>query len=281
MKNIFEYYQGIPLNIDPIAFSIGSFAINWYSLMYITAFVCVYLLLQLRINKKEIAYSKVFLTDFLLFIAIGVLIGGRLGYVFLYNPTYYWHNWWAIFSPYDFSTERLTGIYGMSYHGGVIGVAVAAWVFARHKKIDFWQLLDFVIPAIPAGYFFGRIGNFLNLELYGRVTENWSGMYFPLWTGAGELLRYPSQLFEAFLEGALLFIILWSIRNKNKFGGYLTALYLVGYGSVRIIGEFFREPDRQIGFIGDYFTLGQLLSTIMIVVGAGIYFRKKVGFIKK
>ena len=205
----------------------------------------------------------------------GAVIGGRLGYVLFYNFTYYAQNPLAIISPYDLATGKFIGIYGMSYHGGVIGIILVAWIFTRRKKLDFWQWADFVVPAIPAGYFFGRIGNFLNLELYGRVTDSRWGMYFPSAAGTGYFLRYPSQLFEAFTEGLLLFAILWPLRNKNYFPGSSLVLYLIGYGIIRLAVEFFREPDKQIGFILDYFTLGQFFSLAMILVGVVSYFYKR------
>lgn len=272
-----EFYQNLPLEIDPIAIAIGSFSIGWYSIMYLLAFAVIFGLLSYRIRKKEALYSREMVFDFLLFALVGALLGGRLGYVFLCNLPYYLHNAWEIFSPYDFSTGRWIGIYGMSYHGGLLGVLASAWIFVRLKKVEvgnFWKFIDFVVPAIPAGYLFGRIGNFLNGELYGRVTDNPAGMYF--FSSAGEIaLRYPSQLIEAFLEGLVLFAILWPMRNKQKFGGYFAVLYLVGYGIVRSIGEFFREPDEHIGYIFNYLTLGQIFSLVMIFVGVIIYFQRR------
>lgn len=272
-----ESYQNLPLEIDPIAIAVGSFSIGWYSIMYLVAFAVIFGLLSYRIGKKEALYGKELVFDFLLFALVGALLGGRLGYVILYNLPYYLQNFWEIFSPYDFSSRQWIGIYGMSYHGGLLGVLASAWIFVRLKKIEagnFWRFMDFIIPAIPAGYFFGRIGNFLNGELYGRVTDNSFGMYF--FSTTGEIaLRYPSQLIEAFLEGLVLFLVLWTMRNKQKFGGYFAALYLIGYGVARIIGEFFREPDEQIGYIFSYLTLGQIFSLMMILAGLIIYFQRR------
>jgi phosphatidylglycerol:prolipoprotein diacylglycerol transferase len=255
--------------------------------MYLMAFSVVYFLLRYRIghdalNGKFSIFNFQFsivefrnlILDFLLLAMIGAIIGGRLGYVFLYNFSYFWHNPLAVISPYDLISHKFMGIYGMSYHGGLLGVILATWIFTSKNKINFWQWTDFVVPAIPAGYFFGRLGNFLNLELYGRVTTSWLGMHFPTAVDAGQFLRYPSQLLEAFLEGALLFVILWSMRNRQKFTGFSLAIYLVGYGMARIVGEFFREPDTQVGFIFSYFTLGQVFSAIMILAGIAIYFRR-------
>ncbi|MFA7209709.1 MAG: prolipoprotein diacylglyceryl transferase [Parcubacteria group bacterium] len=292
MISVLEYYQGIPLHIDPIAFTVGFFSVRWYAVMYLVALAAVYFLLNYRAsydvaggkfrisnfefrNETQISKFPNLIADFLLFSMAGAIIGGRLGYVLFYNFAYYAQNPLAIISPYDFAVGKFIGIYGMSYHGGAIGVVLAALIFAKRKKIDFWRWADFVVPAIPAGYFFGRIGNFLNLELYGRVTDSWLGMHFPLSAGAGPFLRYPSQLFEAFTEGLLLFAILWPLRNKKYFPGSNLVLYLVGYGIIRWTVEFFREPDRQIGFILNYFTLGQIFSLIMVSAGVAIYFYKR------
>lgn len=272
-----ESYQNLPLKIDPIAIAVGSFSIGWYSIMYLVAFAVIFGLLSYRIEKKEALYGREMIFDFLLFALVGALLGGRLGYVFLYNLPYYLQNFWEIFSPYDFSSRQWIGIYGMSYHGGLLGVLGATLIFVRinrEKTGGFWKFMDFVVPAVPAGYLFGRVGNFLNGELYGRVTDNPSGMYF--FSSAGEIaLRYPSQLIEAFLEGLVLFAILWTIRNRQKFGGYFASLYLIGYGVARIIGEFFREPDEHIGYIFSYLTLGQIFSLMMIFAGINIYFQRK------
>ncbi len=282
MANILEYYQNIPLHLDPVIFTIGPFSLGWYSAMYLIAFGVIYLLLRYRIKHDAVdSKFKILLFDFMLYAFLGALVGGRVGYVLLYNLPYYLSHLAEAFLPVQVTSYGLlvTGYHGMSYHGGVLGVIVATWIFVKNNaykwKITFWSLADFVVPAIPAGYFFGRIGNFLNLELYGRVTDSWLGMYFPLASGAGPLLRYPSQLFEAFLEGVVLFGVLWLVRNKNKFSGFNSMVYLVGYGIVRIIVEFFREPDEQIGLIFNYFTLGQLFSVLMIAAGVVVYFSRR------
>jgi phosphatidylglycerol---prolipoprotein diacylglyceryl transferase len=294
MRDILGYYQNIPLHIDPIAFTIGSFSVGWYSLMYLAALGIIYFLLSFRLEKdileegwadfydpslagKKISKAdlKNKLVDLLLFAFMGALIGGRLGYVIFYNPLYYFHSPISIISPYDFSIGRFIGIYGMSYHGGLIGAMAASFIFAKKSRLNFWKLADFAVPAVPAGYFFGRIGNFLNLELYGRVTNSWIGMYFPISTGAGRFLRFPSQIIEACLEGLVLFVILWSMRNRKMPEGSFIPVYLVGYGTARFLGEFFREPDEQIGFFLSAVTLGQIFSLLMILGGIGLYYFQK------
>jgi len=203
-----------------------------------------------------------------------------LGYVLFYNLPFYLAHPLAIISPFDLETGAFVGIYGMSYHGGLLGVLCAVIIFVKKYKIDFWDLADFLIPAIPAGYFFGRLGNFLNGELYGRATDSWFGMYFS--NDNFGLLRHPSQLYEAFLEGLVLFAIFWPGRNRKKWQGKFLALYFIAYAVARFLGEFFREPDLQIGFI--YLcadakfcvsTLGQLFSLGMFFIGGGILFWKK------
>jgi phosphatidylglycerol---prolipoprotein diacylglyceryl transferase len=217
------------------------------------------------------------------------LIGGRIGYALLYNFTYFINNPISIIWPFE--NGNFVGLYGMSYHGGLVGVLLGSWIFLRAKKINpapsrscdlssqqtknlsgrcginFLAWADFVVPAVPLGYLFGRIGNFLNGELYGRITNSSLGMHF---ANNPATLRHPSQIYEAVLEGLLLFAILWKLRNKNLPKGWLLAIYLMGYGILRIIGEQFREPDPQIGLLLNFFTLGQLLSVGMIFLGAGI-----------
>jgi len=278
MNTFIYFYQHLPFYLKPTIFSIGNFSVGWYSLMYLIGLGVVYGLLKYRLKKGELCISKNkqsikenFLEDLLFWVFLGLIIGGRIGYVLFYNPIYYWLHPLAIISPFDHFTHKFIGIYGMSYHGGLLGGLLSGWIWTRIKKINFWQLANFVIPAVPAGYFFGRLGNFINGELYGRTTHFWWGMYFPAdFTGQ---LRYPSQLYEAFLEGFLLFVFLWKRRNNKKTKDKMLGLYIVGYAVVRIIGEFFRQPDAQIGYVGYYFTLGQLLSLVMFIGGIIIIFR--------
>lgn len=220
-------------------------------------------------NDLNVINTKLLL-DLFLYVIIGLIIGARLGYVIFYNLPYYFRNPWEITLPFKITgywllvtSYQYTGISGMSYFGGLIGIIIAALIFARKYKINFWRLADFVVPAVPAGYFFGRIGNFLNGELYGRVTQKWWGMYFP---ADSFNLRHPSQLYEAFFEGLVLFLVLWLLRNHSKFPGYLLVLYLAGYGLLRFAVEFFREPDSQIGLIMGVLTFGQALSLVLIII---------------
>lgn len=259
-----EIYQNLPQKIDPVALALGSFSVYWYSLAYLIGFLTVTALLYWRVYKKETDFLWGDIFDFLLNSFLVTIVGGRIGYVVFYNLTYFLVNPLEIILPFS-KDGSFTGIYGMSYYGGVLGFSFFVYFFCRKKKINFFKLTDFILPAIPLGYFFGRVGNFLNGELYGRITtQNW-GMNF----GDG-FLRHPSQLYEAFFEGIVLFIILWIVRNKSaKKTGMISGLYLLGYGGFRFCIEFFRQPDEQLGFFLYYLTMGQILSIIM--TSGGVY----------
>lgn len=263
-----EFYQNLPQMVNPVVFVMGSFPIYWYSLMYVAGFSMIAGLLYWRIFKKENDFIWTDIFDFLLNSFLAVIIGGRIGYVLFYNLSYFLSNPVEIILPFNSSGE-FTGIYGMSYHGGVLGFIVVTYFFCKKRKINFLKLTDFILPAIPLGYFFGRIGNFLNGELYGRVTTVEWGMNF----GDG-LLRHPSQIYEAFFEGIVLFTILWIVRNRfSKKTGLISGLYLLGYGIIRFGLEFWREPDAQLGVFFNYLTMGQILSIIM--VGGGLFLINK------
>lgn len=264
----------MPEHIRPYIFQIGEFQIRYYGMMYIVAFTTVYLLSLYRLKHEEIHYSKNDIENYLMWAIIGLLIGARSGYVIFYNFSYYRSHPLEIFMPFSFSGGfHITGLAGMSYHGGLLGVISATAIFCYKNKINFWHFTDFLIPSIPLGYTFGRIGNFINGELYGRATTMPWGMYFPL--DLSRQLRHPSQLYEAFFEGILLFLILWGIRRKSPFNGFLFSLYVIAYGLVRFFIEFFREPDTQIGFLFGFITMGQILCFFMILTGTVIFFLKK------
>ncbi len=237
--------------------------------MYIVAFALTYFLVVFRLEKEKFPYTRETIQDFMLWAIIGVILGGRLGYVLFYNFDYYLRHLWEIFLPFDFSHGiRFVGISGMSYHGGLVGLIAAAVIFCRKYRIFFWNMADLFAPAAPLGYTFGRIGNFINGELWGRVTTVPWGMYFPL--DSSGLLRHPSQLYEAFFEGVLLFAVLWGLRKKRYFEGFFVALYMVGYGLVRFFIEFYREPDAQLGFVIGSLSMGQVLSLLMVIAGVVI-----------
>jgi len=276
MEVFINTWQNLPAQISPVLFSIGSFQLRYYSLMYIIAFVLVYLMVSYRIKHENYEYSTETIQDYMVWAMLGVIFGGRLGYVLFYNFSYYLQHPLEIILPFDFSNGiKFIGLSGMSYHGGLIGVAVVSLYFCFKNKINFWRFADLFVPAVPLGYTFGRIGNFINGELFGRATAMPWGMYFPL--DPTQQLRHPSQLYEAFFEGIVLFAILWLLRKKKHFDGYLLGSYLCGYGFVRFIIEFFREPDYQLGFVLGFLSMGQVLCLLMILCGAVILLgRKKI-----
>jgi len=270
MTDLVAAWQRLPANLDPNLLTIGSFQLRYYSLMYLAAFACTYFLVMRRIKQEGYPYTAEQIQDYFIWAILGVIVGGRLGYVLFYNLGYYLQHLLEIIFPFEFKGGlRFVGISGMSYHGGVLAILAASIVFCRRRKIDFWRFADLICPAIPLGYTFGRLGNFINGELYGRATDVPWGMFFPL-DPTGRL-RHPSQLYEAFFEGIVLFAVLWSIRKKVRFDGALFAFYLIGYGAVRFFIEFYREPDAQLGFILGPLSMGQLLCFLMIGAGAAIY----------
>jgi len=263
-------WQHLPFHISPNLLEIGSFQLRYYSLMYLVAFGLAYLLVSYRIRKENYEFTTGTIQDYFIWAILGVILGGRLGYVLFYNFDYYMAHPLEIFLPFDFSDGiRFTGISGMSYHGGLVGFLAATVLFCRKAKISFWRFTDLLVPVIPLGYTFGRIGNFINGELYGRATDMPWGMYFP--DDREGLLRHPSQLYEAFFEGIVLFALLWFIRKKRPFEGFLAALYLIGYGFARFFIEFAREPDAHLGFVLGPFSMGQVLCFIMIISGVAVW----------
>ena len=241
MESFINTWQQLPSHISPSLFSIGSFQLRYYSLMYLVGFAIVYFLTVYRIKKENYDYTMETVQDYLVWAMLGMILGARFGYVLFYNFSYYLYHPLEIIVPFDFSNGiKFVGLSGMSYHGGLIGIVIVTVLFCRKRKIKLWNFVDLFCPAIPLGYTFGRIGNFINGELYGRVTTMPWGMYFPI--DSTHSLRHPSQLYEAFFEGIVLFTALWLIR-KNKADGFLIGFYLCGYGFVRFFIEFFREPD--------------------------------------
>jgi phosphatidylglycerol---prolipoprotein diacylglyceryl transferase len=271
VEEFWDWWQHLPQNIDPVIFSVGSFRLQYYGLMYIVAFAITFFLVLYRVKREdrfEITSDQV--KDLTTYMILGLVVGARLGYVVFYNLSYYLKHPLEIILPFSFSDGvTFTGISGMSYHGGLIGVILVAWLYTRKANLDWWSVVDLYIPAIPLGYTFGRLGNFINGELYGRVTTSSIGMYFPM-AQAGQL-RHPSQLYEAFFEGVFLFAVLWSIRKIKIPSGAMLALYLIGYGTVRFFIEFFRQPDEHIGFVFLSFSMGQILCSLMIAAGVFLY----------
>jgi phosphatidylglycerol:prolipoprotein diacylglycerol transferase len=245
-------------NIDPIIISFGPLAVSWYSLSYVVGIVLGWFYILKLIEKKYTNLKKQHIDDFITWIIIGIIIGGRLGYVLFYDPVKYISNPIEILKTYEG---------GMSFHGGIIGFAIASILFTRKNNIKFFTLVDATAAAAPIALFLGRIANIINGELYGRVTDvSWS-FIFPRSDG---LPRHPSQLYEASLEGFVLFFILYFCVTKYqalKRPGLISGLFLIFYSSFRLIIENFREPDSHIGFHADFITRGQLLCIPMFIIG--------------
>ncbi|MDJ0783560.1 MAG: prolipoprotein diacylglyceryl transferase [Desulfosarcinaceae bacterium] len=270
MDSFWQWWQHLPSTIDPVIFSIGPFKLQYYGMMYLVAFGVTYLLVRYRLAREpRFDLSLELVQGLLTAMIVGLILGARLGYVAFYNAAYYIAHPLEIFLPFDFSNGiRFTGISGMSYHGGLIGVILAALYFTRRNRLSFLEMADLFIPAIPLGYTFGRLGNFINGELYGRVTTAKIGMLFPQ-AGDG-LMRHPSQLYEAFFEGIVLFALLWSLRQRVRMPGALLGMYLIGYGVVRFFIEYVRQPDDHLGLVWQTLSMGQLLCAAMILCGIGV-----------
>lgn len=241
--------------INPVAFHIFSWPVYWYGLMYLVGFIAGWGLLVLRSRYSPRGFTDDQISDIAFYTALGAIIGGRLGYVIFYD-------WQALFTDPLFILQTWKG--GMSFHGGLLGVLVAMVIFARKNKKKFLELTDFISPVVPIGLGAGRIGNFINGELWGRVTDSPFGMVFP---NGGPLPRYPSQLLEFALEGVVLFLILFLYSGKPRPMGAVSGLFALLYGCFRCFAEFFREPDVQIGYLFAGMTEGQLLSIPLILVG--------------
>ena len=250
-------------NFDPVVFSLGPLAVRWYGLMYLLAFASFWWLGTRRIDAKLAPVSRAQLDDLLFGGIVGVIAGGRLGYVLFYKPGYYLSNPLEAFAIWQG---------GMSFHGGFLGVLVAMAFVAWRQRINWWDLMDFVAPLVPIGLAAGRLGNFINGELWGRVTDAPWGMVF---RGAGPFPRHPSQLYQMALEGLALFALLWWFTSRPRPRMQVSALFLTGYGAFRFIGEFAREPDAFLGFLAFGLSMGQWLSLPMIVAGIWLFIRSR------
>jgi phosphatidylglycerol:prolipoprotein diacylglycerol transferase len=242
---------------DPIAIHLGPLAVHWYGLMYLAGFITFLWLGRRRIAiLNESWLNNKLLDDLLFFGVIGVILGGRLGYVFIYKPAYYLSHPLEILYVWQG---------GMSFHGGFLGVLVAMAWLSRRNKLRWLQITDFIAPLVPPGLAFGRIGNFINGELWGRPADLPWAMVFPR---VDSLPRHPSQLYEFALEGLLLFTVLWMYGLKRRPVGMVSGMFLIGYGSVRFMVEFTREPDDFLGLLSLGMSMGQWLSLPMILIGA-------------
>lgn len=245
---------------DPIAFSIGPLAVHWYGLMYLLGFSLAWLLGRWRINHGLSRLSLRDLEDLIFYCVVGVVLGGRLGYILFYKFDYY------LAHPADI-LKVWEG--GMAFHGGLLGVVIALLLFARSRKMPLLEVGDLTAPLIPLGLAAGRLGNFINGELWGRPTDLPWGMVFPQ-AGDG-IARHPSQLYQMTLEGLLLFAVLWWFARKPRPVGQVSAVFLIGYGLCRFVAEFAREPDDFLGLLAANLSMGQWLSLPMIAAGVIIY----------
>lgn len=242
--------------INPVAIHVGPLAIHWYGLMYLIGFFGAWMLLTWRVRHSARGFTPDQISDILFYGALGIIIGGRVGYVLFYS--------WPDFISYPLMIFQVWKG-GMSFHGGLIGVILALWIYAHKIGKSLFDLTDLVAPVTPIGLGAGRIGNFINSELWGKVTDMPWGTVFP---NGGAQPRHPSQLYEFLLEGLLMFSILWIFSIKHRARGATSGLFLICYGVFRIAAEFFREPDPQIGYIAlGWVTKGQLLSVPMIILG--------------
>lgn len=266
MVNGLEYPE-----ISPIIFSLGPIVVRWYSMAYLVGIVSAWLLIKRNVRKNNIPLSRENIEDLVFDVTLGIILGGRLGYVFFYGTSVFWENPLQILAIWNG---------GMSFHGGLVGVILALWYFARQVKMPFLRVADLVVLYVPIGIFLGRLANFVNDELWGRVTTVPWAVKFP---NGGYLPRHPSQLYEALAEGVLMFIILnvlWQFKWVRERTGFLSGMFAFLYAAMRITMEQFREPDMQLGYFFGGVTMGQMLSLPFLIAGAWVMaaaVRKKSG----
>lgn len=260
--------------IDPVAVALGPIAIHWYGLMYVVGFASAWFLGLVRARTSPV-WDKDKVSDLLFYCAVGVVLGGRVGYVLFYD-----------FAGFIANPLSLIMVWqgGMAFHGGLLGVTLAMWLYGRKIGLSIFSVADFVAPLVTIGLFAGRIGNFINGELWGKITDSPLGMwvYDPLLNETVQ--KYPSQLLQALLEGLVLFALLWWYSSKPRPAGSVAGLFLAAYGVFRIVAEFFRVPDAHLGYLaGNWLTMGMLLSLPMIIIGVGLMvwaYRQQAGLVK-
>ncbi len=248
-------------NIDPVFFRIGPLAFRWYGMMYAISFISAIFIIRYTAIRKNLKITQEQISDLMLYAAMGVIFGGRIGYVIIYNPAYYFSNPSKIFAIWEG---------GMSFHGGLFGAVVGGLLYCKQNKFSFYDVADVSMVSVPIGLGLGRIGNFLNGELFGRETDLPWCMIFP---GGGDVCRHPSQLYQASLEGGALFLILWFLSKRNLAPGVLFWTLILGYGFFRFLVEFVREPDAHLGLLLGPLSMGQLLSLPMFFLGLVMVWR--------
>lgn len=249
-------------SINPVAFSLGPLKVHWYGLMYAVGFIGAWLLASYRAQKPQSNWTIDQVSDLLFYTALGVILGGRIGYMLFYDFSSFLAQPWIIFKVWQG---------GMSFHGGLLGVLLAFYVYTKKTGKHFFDVTDFSAPLVPIGLGAGRIGNFINGELWGRITNVPWAMIFPQ---AGHSPRHPSQLYEFFFEGIVLFTFLWIYSSKPRPCMAVSGWFALLYGTFRFFLEFFRQPDTQLGFLAwNWLTMGQLLSLPLIVFGIGLLYK--------
>lgn len=274
MEMQYSLWNTIYAHFDPVAFSIFGASVHWYGIAYVCALIFALFVAHffIRINPTRFPISKQLLDSYFIWAEIGVILGARLGYVLIYDPDRFWYlaHPIEIFNPFD-PYGNFIGIRGMSFHGGVVGFLLASYIFAKIKHISLLPLLDLVAISVPLAYVFGRVGNFLNQELFGRVVGENDIFGQKIGIIVNGVLRYPSQLLEAILEGFVVFIVIALCSTYKPLTNALIGVYGVSYGLMRFIAEYWREPDAQLGLFGSL-SMGQILCLIMIALGALIIF---------
>jgi phosphatidylglycerol:prolipoprotein diacylglycerol transferase len=252
-------------SINPNIVHIGPLTVRWYGVMYLIGFAASFFLVKKQIQKRGLVFRSDFIETLFTYIIFGLVVGARLGYVIFYNLPATLHQPLEIFAVWHG---------GMSFHGGLIGSIMGGVWYCKRSGADAWLVADLVAATAPIGLGAGRLGNFINGELYGRITTMPWGMIFP--TG-GSLPRHPSQLYEFFLEGILLFVVLWKMKDRVRRNGVLLSLFIIFYGVIRFFIEFFREPDVQLGFVLGPLSMGQVLSAVTVLAGLVVYFIRRGG----
>lgn len=251
-------------HFSPVAFSLGPIQVHWYGLMYLAGFVMAWLLARWRARHYQLDFSPAAIDDIIFYAAMGVIVGGRLGYMIFYNASQWLSHPLSIFKLWEG---------GMSFHGGLLGVIASVWLVGRRIGKSFLEIGDFIAPLVPLGLAAGRLGNFINGELWGRPADVPWAMVFP---HADNLPRHPSQLYEMGLEGIALFVLVWVYASQKRPTGAVSGVFLMGYAVSRMLAECFREPDVQLGFLAfDWLTMGQLLSIPMLLAGFFLWWKKR------
>lgn len=252
--------------LNPTIFEFGPIAIHWYGLMYVLGFFSAYMLISVQVKARELGLQGKVLQDLFFYLILGLIIGARIGYIAFYQ--------FSELGTYLRHPIEIVAVWhgGMSFHGGLIGIIAAGVLYCRYHSLPFWAVADRVIVTAPIGLGLGRLGNFINGELFGRPSSMPWAMVFP---NGGPIPRHPSQLYEAILEGAVLFSVLWAMRNRDLRPGTLFCIFLGGYGALRFVAEFYRQPDPQIGLLWETLTMGQVFCLLMIFSAILIWFVRK------